>query len=70
MPTNRDWDPTWPDYSDNDSVALATMASGSAFVAGLTAAVVFGKKFSWLFFVAFLAIAGYRFVTLLPHYEG
>ncbi|MEU6712778.1 hypothetical protein ABZ897_14960 [Nonomuraea sp. NPDC046802] len=69
IPTNHDWDPSWPAYSDHESVALAIMASGFAIIVGLTAAVVFGKKVAWGIFVAFLAIEGYRFVELLAHYE-
>ncbi|MGN9845509.1 hypothetical protein ACTMTI_46055 [Nonomuraea sp. H19] len=71
MPTNYNWDPGMPDYSDPDSVRLAMVASGFAtFLTAAATALLWRSRVAVLVLCLLLAVDIYRFVTLLPHYEG
>jgi hypothetical protein len=68
MPTNYDWDPDMPDYSDPDMMTLATAASGSAILLTLTAmAFVWRSTSAFVVFSLLLAVDLYRFTNLITH---
>ncbi|MFI7692697.1 hypothetical protein ACIBQ6_26745 [Nonomuraea sp. NPDC049655] len=71
VPTNHNWDPAMPDYSDPDLVMIATTASGFAvllFV--MTLLFLWRSKTAVAFSLLFLVGDIYRFVTVVPHYTG
>ncbi|MGW0199042.1 hypothetical protein [Nonomuraea sp. NPDC003201] len=68
MPTNYDWDPEMPDYSDPDMMTLATAASGSAVLLTLLAmAFVWRSTSAFVVFSLLLAVDLYRFTMLITH---
>ncbi|RSN14352.1 hypothetical protein DMB42_07485 [Nonomuraea sp. WAC 01424] len=70
-PTNHNWDPGMPDYSDPDLVLIATGASGFAvFFFALTMAFFWRSKIAVAVSFPFLAGELYRFATVVPHFTG
>jgi hypothetical protein len=61
-----------PPYSDPDRVMIATAASGFSIVLSLIALRLLShsSKIARLFLALLLAGVMYRFVTLVPHFEG
>jgi hypothetical protein len=71
MPTNYDWDSAMPDYSDVNMVTITTVASGFAVILVVAAAALLWRsRVLVLVLSLLLAVDIYRFITLLPHYEG
>ncbi|MER6505447.1 hypothetical protein ABT158_01475 [Nonomuraea sp. NPDC001636] len=71
VPTNHNWDPSMPDYSDPDLVMIATTASGFAILLFMLAVIfLWRSKTAVAFLLLFLVGDIYRFVTVVPHYTG
>ena len=71
LPTNYNWDPGMPDYSDPDAMSRAMLTSGfTVILAAIGIVLLWRWKLSVILFSVILAIGIYRFTTLLYHFSG
>ncbi|MEV4180625.1 hypothetical protein AB0J28_04160 [Streptosporangium canum] len=71
LPTNYDWDPEMPAFSDPDRVFFAFYSSGiSLFLATVVLVILRNHKSAWIAYLVFAALNGYRFVEVAPHFQG
>ncbi|MET8336935.1 hypothetical protein [Streptosporangium canum] len=71
IPTSYNWDPEMPEFSDPDSVLFALLFSGfGLYVATMVLLILRRHRVTWIAYLVFAALNGYRFVTLALHFQG
>lgn len=71
LPTNYDWDPEMPAFSDPDRVFFAFYSSGiSLFLATVVLVILRKHKSARIAYLVFAVLNGYRFIEVAPHFQG